>query len=74
VRLGHRSPDSSRAIHSLGTKGCFYGAEANWGENKQPAINAWEAVRYMAAGVMAHKSALRDGEVLEVPDWGDAPE
>jgi hypothetical protein len=117
----------------LGTKGCFYGAEGNWGENKwfglrektvlsveemrdplpdevheafqagdrtsnvygghggshaylvhefvdaiaherQPAINAWEAVRYMAAGVMAHKSALRDGEVLEVPDWGDAPE
>ena len=117
----------------LGTKGCFYGAEGNWGENKwfgirektvlsvedmrkplpdevleafqmsdttsniygghggshpylahefvdavahkhQPAINAWEAVRYMAAGVMAHKSALKDGETLEVPDWGDAPE
>ncbi len=116
----------------LGTKGCFYGAEGNWGENKwfnlrektvlsvedmrdplpdevhrafqagdrisdvygghggshaylvhefvdaiahdrQPAINAWEAVRYMAAGVMAHKSALKDGEILEVPDWGDAP-
>lgn len=41
--------------------------------NRQPAINAWEAVRYMAAGVMAHKSALRDGEILAVPDWGDAP-
>jgi predicted dehydrogenase len=38
-----------------------------------PAINVWEAVRYMAAGVMAHKSALRDGELLAVPDWGDAP-
>jgi predicted dehydrogenase len=38
-----------------------------------PAINVWEAVRYMAAGVMAHKSAMRDGEILEVPDWGDAP-
>ena len=38
-----------------------------------PAINAWEAVRYMAAGVMAHQSALRDGELLPVPDWGDAP-
>jgi predicted dehydrogenase len=38
-----------------------------------PAINVWEAVRYMAAGAMAHKSALRDGEVLRVPDWGDAP-
>jgi len=41
--------------------------------NRQPAINAWEAVRYMAAGVMAHKSALKDGEILPVPDWGDAP-
>jgi len=38
-----------------------------------PAVNVWEAVRYMAAGAMAHKSALRDGEILEVPDWGDAP-
>lgn len=41
--------------------------------DRQPAINAWEAVRYMVAGVMAHKSALKDGEILEVPDWGDAP-
>ena len=40
---------------------------------RTPAINVWEAVRYMAAGVMAHKSALRDGEVLSVPDRGDAP-
>jgi predicted dehydrogenase len=41
--------------------------------DRHPAINAWEAARYMAMGVMAHKSALRDGERLEVPDWGDAP-
>jgi hypothetical protein len=40
---------------------------------RPPAINAWEAVRYMAAGVVAHQSALRDGEVLSVPDWGDGP-
>jgi len=48
----------------------FVDAVAN---ERQPAINAWEAVRYMAPGVMAHKSALKDGEVLDVPDWGDAP-
>lgn len=42
-------------------------------EGRSPVINAWEAARYMAMGVMAHKSALRDGETLEVPDWGDAP-
>ena len=42
-------------------------------ENRAPAINAWEACHYMAMGVMAHKSALRDGELLAVPDWGEAP-
>jgi predicted dehydrogenase len=42
-------------------------------ENRQPVVNAWEAVRYMAMGAMAHKSALRDGEWLDVPDWGNAP-
>ncbi len=40
---------------------------------RRSAINAWEAARYMAMGVMAHKSALKDGETLDVPDWGDAP-
>ncbi len=40
---------------------------------RQPAINIWEAARYMAMGVMAHKSALQDGTTLDVPDWGDAP-
>jgi predicted dehydrogenase len=42
-------------------------------QDRHPAINAWEAARYMAAGVMAHKSALQGGELLEVPDWGRAP-
>lgn len=46
---------------------------ASVSNQRLPAINAWEAVRYMAAGVMAHQSALRDGELLVVPDWGDAP-
>ncbi len=41
-------------------------------KERMPAINAWEAARYMAAGAMAHKSALKGGEVLAVPDWGDA--
>lgn len=49
----------------------FCDAVAN---GRAPAINAWEAARYMAMGVMAHKSALRDGETLACPDWGDAPQ
>ena len=48
----------------------FVDAVAN---NRQPLINIWEAARYMAMGVMAHQSALKDGERLDVPDWGDAP-
>jgi predicted dehydrogenase len=40
---------------------------------RQPAITAWDAVRYTAMGAMAHESALRDGERLDVPDWGDPP-
>lgn len=42
-------------------------------ENRQPVTNAWEAARFMAPGAVAHKSGLRDGEWLSVPDWGDAP-
>lgn len=42
--------------------------------DRVPAINVWESVRYMAAGVAAHQSALRGGELVDVPDWGDAPE
>jgi predicted dehydrogenase len=42
-------------------------------EDRIPAINVYEAVRYMAPGAMAHKSALAGGEAMEVPDWGDAP-
>ncbi|KKL54391.1 hypothetical protein LCGC14_2265870, partial [marine sediment metagenome] len=48
----------------------FVDAIAN---DRTPAITAWDAVRYTAPGVMAHKSALRDGEMLDVPDWGDPP-
>lgn len=38
-----------------------------------PRINVWEAVRYCAPGFVAHESALRDGELLKVPDWGNPP-
>ncbi len=42
-------------------------------EGRTPAINAWESARYMAMGVTAHKSALAGGELLDVPDFGEAP-
>lgn len=43
-------------------------------EGRQSRINAWEAARYCVPGIVAHESALRGGERLPVPDWGDAPE
>lgn len=38
-----------------------------------PPCNAWEAARYVVPGLTAHDSALRGGERLPVPDFGDAP-
>jgi predicted dehydrogenase len=43
-------------------------------KERTPAISIWDAVRYMAAGVIAHKSAQKDGVWMAVPDWGDPPE
>lgn len=40
---------------------------------RRPAIDAWAAARYLAPGVIAHKSAMKEGEWLPVPDWGDGP-
>ena len=47
----------------------FVDAVAN---NRTPAISTSDAAHWLAAGVIAHKSALRDGEWMKVPDWGDA--
>ncbi|MDP4133795.1 MAG: Gfo/Idh/MocA family oxidoreductase [Bacillota bacterium] len=35
--------------------------------------NAWQAARYNLPGLTAHESALRGGEVLNVPDLGNPP-
>ncbi len=41
-------------------------------QNRRPEVDVWDACRYMAAGVTANKSAMKDGEPLIVPDFGDA--
>ncbi|WP_327584031.1 Gfo/Idh/MocA family oxidoreductase [Nonomuraea sp. NBC_00507] len=38
-----------------------------------PAVNAWVAARYTLPGIVAHQSALKDGERLAIPDFGNAP-
>lgn len=42
--------------------------------NTLPPVNVWVAAKYCAPGIIAHESALRQGERLEIPDLGSAPE
>ncbi len=39
-------------------------------ENRRPTVDVYEAVAYTAPGIVAHQSALKDGEKLPVPDFG----
>ncbi len=41
--------------------------------NKLPPNHVWAAARYCVPGLVAHQSALRDGERLPVPDLGNPP-
>jgi predicted dehydrogenase len=38
-----------------------------------PPNNVWQAARYLVPGLIAHESAVRNGQMLNVPDFGDAP-
>jgi len=42
-------------------------------EGTLPPNNVWQAARYMIPGLIAHESAKRGGELMVVPDLGDAP-
>ncbi len=37
-------------------------------ENRDPAVNVYEAVAFTAPGIVAHDSALRGGELLKIPN------
>lgn len=39
-----------------------------------PANNVWQAARYLVPGLVAHESSQRGGAMMEVPDFGDAPD
>lgn len=41
--------------------------------NTLPPVNVWTAATYCAPGIVAHESALREGEHLTIPDLGSAP-
>lgn len=38
-----------------------------------PPVNAWVAARFTLPGIVAHQSALKNGERLPIRDFGDAP-
>ena len=42
-------------------------------EGTQSPVNAWAAARYTLPGLIAHQSALRGGELLAIPDFGEPP-
>jgi predicted dehydrogenase len=38
-----------------------------------PPVSIWDAARFNAPGIVAHQSALHEGELLPVPDFGSRP-
>ena len=38
-----------------------------------PPNHVWAAARYCVPGLVAHQSSERNGEMLDVPDFGDPP-
>jgi phage tail protein X len=40
---------------------------------RRPAVDVYEAIAYTAPGIVAHQSALKNGERLAIPDFGKAP-
>lgn len=37
--------------------------------NRQPAVNVYEALAYTAPGIVAHQSALKNSEYMKIPDF-----
>jgi predicted dehydrogenase len=42
-------------------------------ENREPLVNIYEALAMTIPGIVAHQSALKDGERLKVPQYGRPP-
>lgn len=40
---------------------------------KRPPVDVWAAARYTLPGIVAHESAIKDGESLAIPDFGEGP-
>ena len=40
---------------------------------KLPPNNVWRAADYMMPGIIAHESAIKNGETMSVPQFGEPP-
>ena len=71
-----RLPDSFRG-HSNGHLGSHQFLVDDyvtaWTNGTLPPCHVWNSAKWMAPGIVAHESAKRDGEMLEVPDFGEPP-
>jgi hypothetical protein len=38
-----------------------------------PPNHVWAAAKYCAPGLIAHQSALKNGEMMAIPDFGEPP-
>ena len=41
--------------------------------NRQPAIDVYESLAYTVPGIVAHQSALKEGELIKIPQY-DLPQ
>ena len=42
-------------------------------EDRHPEVNIWEAIAFTLPGIIAHQSALKNGEPMKIKDFGRAP-
>jgi hypothetical protein len=42
-------------------------------EDRHPEVNIWEAIAFTLPGIIAHQSALKNGEPMKIRDFGRAP-
>ena len=38
-----------------------------------PPCHVWNSARWLVPGLVAHESAMREGQMMEIPDFGDPP-
>lgn len=62
-------PGKISHISGHGNSHCFITHEfiSSLVENRKPGVDVHEALAYTIPGIIAHKSAMHDGELLKIP-------